>query len=40
MYQTAFAGGNYGYASAMGVSLFIIIFIATAFQNKFVNNEV
>ena len=40
MYQTAFAGGNYGYASAMGVTLFIIIFIATTFQNKFVNNEV
>ena len=34
MYQTAFQGGNYGYASAMGVVLFIIIFAATIVQNK------
>ena len=35
MYQKAFSGGNYGYASAMGVVLFVIIFIATLLQNKF-----
>ncbi|MBE5039396.1 carbohydrate ABC transporter permease [Ructibacterium gallinarum] len=40
MYQTAFSGGNYGYASAMGVTLFVIILIVTIFQNKFVNKEV
>ncbi len=40
MYQTAFSGGNYGYASTMGVTLFIIILIATILQNKFVNQDV
>lgn len=37
MYQTAFSYGNYGYASAMGVMLFIIILIITIIQNKVVS---
>ena len=37
MYQTAFGGGNYGYATAMGVILFVIIFIATSLQNSLKN---
>ncbi len=36
MYQTAFTHGNYGYASAMGVFLFLIILIITILQNKFI----
>ena len=36
MYQTAFTDGNYGYASAMGVTLFGIILIITILQNKYV----
>ena len=40
MYQTAFSGGNYGYASTMGVVLFLIILAATIFQNKFIRQDV
>lgn len=40
MYQTAFSGGNYGYASTMGVALFVIIFVATILQNKLVKEDV
>lgn len=39
MYQTAFSYGNYGYASAMGVVLFLIILIITIIQNKYVNQK-
>ena len=38
MYQTAFTKGNYGYASAMGVVLFIIILFMTFIQNRYVKN--
>lgn len=37
MYQTAFTYGNYGYASVMGVILFIIILAITIIQNKYIN---
>lgn len=37
MYKTAFMDGNYGYASAQGVVLFVIILIITILQQKFVN---
>lgn len=40
MYETAFSGGNYGYASTMGVVLFVIILFVTVIQNKLVKDEV
>jgi len=38
MYQTAFKKGNYGYASAMSVMLFVIILIITIMQQKYIKN--
>lgn len=38
MYETAFVKGNYGYASAQGVILFIIILVITILQQKYIKN--
>lgn len=39
MYQSAFVNGNYGYATAMGVVLFVIIMIVTILQKKLIKTE-
>lgn len=39
MYQTAFTNGNYGYATAQGVILFVIILIITILQKKFIKTD-
>lgn len=36
MYQNAFTKGNYGYAAAQGVVLFVIILVITMLQQKFI----
>lgn len=36
MYKNAFINGNYGYATAQGVMLFIIILIVTILQQKYI----
>lgn len=38
MYESAFVKGNYGYATAQGVVLFVIILIITMLQQKFIQN--
>ena len=39
MYETAFVKGNYGYATAQGVILFLIILLVTFLQNKYIKTE-
>ena len=39
MYQSAFINGNYGYATAQGVVLFLIILTVTILQKKFIKTE-
>ena len=36
MYKNAFVKGNYGYAAAQGVVLFVIILVITMLQQKFI----
>ena len=39
MYQSAFVNGNYGYATAQGVVLFVIILTITILQQKFIKRS-
>lgn len=38
MYKNAFMNGNYGYAAAQGVVLFVIILVITILQQRFIKN--
>ena len=38
MYKNAFTNGNYGYATAQGVILFVIILVITILQQKYIKN--
>lgn len=39
MYKSAFVNGNYGYATAQGVVLFVIILVVTILQQKLINTN-
>jgi ABC-type sugar transport system permease subunit len=40
MYQSAMVGGRFGYASAIGMILFVLIFVLTLINNAAIRSQV